>query len=132
MSLAKYTKSLGELSRAFHRTPFGEIDKKSTITQEHNNQNPRDELLQRVFVYFSIDQKIKDNLPLVATKDALKKNRNRPNNRRGATSACRSGLRERPQWVALRGRSGLRFLSSRHRDASDLGVSLWEVAPRGV
>uniref|UniRef100_A0A0D3C529 No apical meristem-associated C-terminal domain-containing protein n=1 Tax=Brassica oleracea var. oleracea TaxID=109376 RepID=A0A0D3C529_BRAOL len=43
----------------------------------------------------------------------------------------RSGLRERPQWIALRGRSGLHFVSSRHRDASDLGVSLWEVAPRG-
>ncbi|KAF3532899.1 hypothetical protein DY000_02042103 [Brassica cretica] len=40
----------------------------------------------------------------------------------------RSGLRERPQWVALRGRSGLRFVSSRHGNASDLGASLWQVA----
>ncbi|WZZ67816.1 hypothetical protein YC2023_079186 [Brassica napus] len=48
--------------------------------------------------------------------------------RRGATSACRSGLRERPQWVALKGRSGLRFVSSRHGNASDLGASLWQVA----
>ncbi|KAG5400034.1 hypothetical protein IGI04_014641 [Brassica rapa subsp. trilocularis] len=51
---------------------------------------------------------------------------------RHVAPASRSGLRERPQWVALRGRSRLRFVSSRHRDASDLGVSLWEVAPRGV
>ncbi|KAG5416079.1 hypothetical protein IGI04_003646 [Brassica rapa subsp. trilocularis] len=51
---------------------------------------------------------------------------------RHVAPTSRSGLRERLQWVALRGRSGLRFLSSRHRDASDLGVSLWEVAPRGV
>ncbi|KAF3610997.1 hypothetical protein DY000_02045219 [Brassica cretica] len=41
-------------------------------------------------------------------------------------------LRERPQWVALRGRSGLRFVSSRHGNASDLGASLWQVALRGV
>ncbi|WZZ50641.1 hypothetical protein YC2023_050748 [Brassica napus] len=37
----------------------------------------------------------------------------------------RSRLRERPQWVALRGRSGSIVLSSRDRNASDLGVSLW-------
>ncbi|KAF3600706.1 hypothetical protein F2Q69_00037697 [Brassica cretica] len=43
-----------------------------------------------------------------------------------------SGLRELPQWVALRGRSGLRFVSSRHGNASDLGASLWQVAMRGV
>uniref|UniRef100_A0A0D3BV67 ATP-dependent DNA helicase n=1 Tax=Brassica oleracea var. oleracea TaxID=109376 RepID=A0A0D3BV67_BRAOL len=51
---------------------------------------------------------------------------------RHVAPTSRSGLRERPQWVALRGRSGRRFVSSRHRDASDLGVSLWEVAPRGA
>ncbi|WZZ79366.1 hypothetical protein YC2023_099938 [Brassica napus] len=104
-----------------------EIDKKSTITQEHNNQNPRDELLKRVFVYLSIDPKI---VCLVATKDKIDPiiDAERP---RHVAPRGRSGLRERPQWVALRGRSGLRFVSSRHRDASDLGVSLWEVAPRG-
>ncbi|KAF3587286.1 hypothetical protein F2Q69_00027831 [Brassica cretica] len=44
----------------------------------------------------------------------------------------RSGLRERPQWVTLRGRSGLHFVSSRHGSASDLGASLWQVALGGV
>ncbi|KAF3582198.1 hypothetical protein DY000_02035685 [Brassica cretica] len=44
----------------------------------------------------------------------------------------RSGLRARPQLVALRGRSRLRFVSSRHGNASDLGTSLWQVALRGV
>ncbi|KAF3523054.1 hypothetical protein F2Q69_00048251 [Brassica cretica] len=42
-----------------------------------------------------------------------------------------SGLRERAQWVALRGRSGLHFVSSRHGNASDIGASLWQVALRG-
>ncbi|KAF2564995.1 hypothetical protein F2Q70_00015041 [Brassica cretica] len=37
----------------------------------------------------------------------------------------RSGLWERPQWVALRGRFSSIVLSSRDRNASDLGVSLW-------
>ncbi|KAF3487827.1 hypothetical protein F2Q69_00055431 [Brassica cretica] len=44
---------------------------------------------------------------------------------RHVTPTSRSGLRERPQWVALGGRSGSIVLSSRDRHASDLGVSLW-------
>ncbi|KAG5383560.1 hypothetical protein IGI04_035030 [Brassica rapa subsp. trilocularis] len=89
MSLAKYTKSLGELSRAFHQTPFGwEID----------------ELLQRVFVYFS---QIKDNLPLVAYKQ---------NNA------------ERLAGVAPASRSRATFSVSDGTNASDLGVSLQQVA----
>ncbi|KAG5412403.1 hypothetical protein IGI04_008722 [Brassica rapa subsp. trilocularis] len=92
MSLAKYTKSLGELSRAFHRTPFGEIDKKSTRTQEHNNQNPRDELLQRVFVYFSIDSKIKDPLLWCRSGKSLQgRFLVSPGERSRATLVCRSG-----------------------------------------
>ncbi|KAF3517664.1 hypothetical protein DY000_02060970, partial [Brassica cretica] len=58
--------------------------------------------------------------------------RNLTAGRSGWERPCRSGLRERPQWVALRGRSGLRFVSSRHGNASDLGASLWQVALRGV
>ncbi|KAF3584251.1 hypothetical protein F2Q69_00028284 [Brassica cretica] len=44
---------------------------------------------------------------------------------RHVAPTSRFGLRERPQWVALRGRSGSIVLSSRDRNASDLGVSLW-------
>ncbi|KAF2578779.1 hypothetical protein F2Q68_00005382 [Brassica cretica] len=44
---------------------------------------------------------------------------------RHVAPTSRSGFRERPQWVALRGRSGSIVLSSRDRHASDLGVSLW-------
>ncbi|KAF3566946.1 hypothetical protein DY000_02015074 [Brassica cretica] len=51
---------------------------------------------------------------------------------RHVAPASRSGPRERPQWVALRGRSGLHFVSSRPGNASDLGASLWQVALRGV
>ncbi|KAF3569288.1 hypothetical protein DY000_02015014 [Brassica cretica] len=59
------------------------------------------------------------------TKRPLRKHEFGQTNRRGATSARRSGLRERPQWVALRGRSGSIVLSSCDRNASDLEVSLW-------
>ncbi|KAF3528001.1 hypothetical protein DY000_02038934 [Brassica cretica] len=51
---------------------------------------------------------------------------------RHVVPTSRSGLRKRPQWVALRGRSGLRWVSSRHGNASDLGASLWQVALGGV
>ncbi|KAF3539845.1 hypothetical protein F2Q69_00019615 [Brassica cretica] len=51
---------------------------------------------------------------------------------RSVALASRSGLWERPQWVALGGLSGLRFVSSRHGNASDLGASHWRVNLRGV
>ncbi|KAF3520202.1 hypothetical protein DY000_02062741 [Brassica cretica] len=66
----------------------------------------------------------KDSLPPMAYKNA-----ERP---RHVAPTSLSGLRERPQWVALRGRSGLRFVTFRHGNASDLGASLWQVALRGV
>ncbi|KAF3579924.1 hypothetical protein DY000_02033723 [Brassica cretica] len=44
---------------------------------------------------------------------------------RHVAPTSRSGLRERPQWVALRGRFGSIVFSSRDRNANDLGVSLW-------
>ncbi|KAF3594974.1 hypothetical protein DY000_02027125 [Brassica cretica] len=51
---------------------------------------------------------------------------------RHVAPTSRSGLREQLQWVALRGRSGLRSVSSRHGNASDFGASLWQVALGGV
>ncbi|KAF3539858.1 hypothetical protein F2Q69_00025439 [Brassica cretica] len=44
---------------------------------------------------------------------------------RHVSPTSRSALWERPQWVALRGRSGSIVLSSRDRNTNDLGVTLW-------
>ena len=61
-------------------------------------------------------------MPLENTNSVKQIDAERP---RHVAPTSRSGLRERPQWVALRRRSGSIVLSPRDGHASDLGVSLW-------